>query len=968
MNPPLIRFLLSLVLALFASNLAASAPDPTEFFEKKVRPILIERCFECHSNTAKIKGGLALDSKHDWTTGGDTGPAIIPGQPEESLLIQAITWSDLDLQMPPKKKLSDSEIHILTTWIANGAHDPRESSASSTPRPTMATTVEQGRQFWSYTPIQNPDLPKVADPSWPSHPIDHFILAKLEQNHLTPAPDAAPEVLVRRLAYNLIGLPPTPTQIDQFTKHASTDRPAAILALIDELMASPHFGEKWARHWLDIPRFAESSGGGRTLLFKDAWRYRDYIIHAFNHDRPLDQLIREHIAGDLLPATTPDDRTRNLIATGFLALGPTIYEEQDKQQLRFDIIDEQLDTLGKAFLGQTISCARCHDHKFDPITHADYYALAGIFASTRTLADYKANVATWVTTPLPLAPDQEKHHHDLETRYTTLEKTLKQNKNQLAKLKDQTTGLAFKTNQPIPLKEVPGIVLDDSQAQANGDWKHSRYSSHYFGEGYLHDQNTGKGSKTLTFTPKLPASGRYEIRLAYTPQHDRAKNVPIHIFHALGDQTIHVDQTQTPDIENRFVSLGTFTFEKDGDAYLIISNEGTEGFVTVDLLQFLPEGSSDQLAAKPTDKQKGKSQVNIALRDLQKQIKEQESALKELKATRSLRPVAMTVREEDTIAPTQIRIRGDVHQPGPTVPRGFLSVVTPQNPPIPDHQSGRLELAEWLTNPQNPLTARVLVNRIWHALFGAGLVRTTDNFGTTGDAPSHPELLDYLAQQLVQNQWSTKTLIRQILTTRTWQLAHGTQPSDPDNRLLSHAHRRRLDAEPIRDTILIAANTLDPKIGGTNIEGASETDAASESASNIEYHYQFNDTRRSIYTPAFRNNRLEIFEIFDFGDINTAQGQRQTSTVAPQALYFLNNPFVLQQSQQAAQHALTNPSTPTDEKRLDHAFLTTLSRLPTATERDHCQHFLDSSTLPDEQTWAALYQSLFGSLDFRYLD
>jgi hypothetical protein len=965
MNPRFIRphflqVMAAAALAWCAGSVSATESEAIEFFEKKVRPILIERCFECHSSTTKIKGGLTLDSQHDWTLGGDTGPAIIPGQPDQSLLFQAVTWSNLDLQMPPKKKLTDAEIQILSTWIENGAHDPRESSPSSmaAKKPAMATPVEKGREFWSYRPLQNPPVPKVSNTTWPQHPIDHFILAKLEQQQLPPAADATPEILVRRISYNLIGLPPTVAQIEQFKQQAQINRSAAVQAFIDELMASPHFGEKWARHWLDITRFAESSGGGRTLLFKDAWRYRDYVIEAFNQDRPLDQLIREHVAGDLLPAATPQDRTRQLIATGFLALGPTIYEEQDKQQLRFDIIDEQLDTLGKAFLGQTISCARCHDHKFDPITHADYYALAGIFASTRTLADYKANVATWVTTPLPLDPDHEKRHRELDTRFTELEASLKRNKNKLANLKDQSTGLAFKRDQPIPLSEVPGIVLDDQQAQANGQWKHSRFSPHYFGEGYLHDENSGKGSKTLTFTPNFPASGRYEVRLAYVAQSDRAKNVPVHIFHAMGDTTVHVDQTQEPDIENRFTSLGTFTFEKGNNSYLIISNEGTEGFITVDLLQFLPEGQNTQ---PPTRKKEDNAFVK-----LQKKIKAQEEDLKEIKAARSLRPVAMTVREEDTIGPTPIRIRGDVHQHGSTIPRGFLSVITSETPTIPEDQSGRIQLADWLTSPQNPLTARVLANRIWHALFGTGLVRTTDNFGTTGESPSHPELLDYLAQQLIQNHWSTKTLVREILSTRTWQLAHGTQPADPDNRLLSHAPRRRLEAEPIRDTILVAAHTLDPKIGGPNINGAGESDAASESASSLEYNYQFKDTRRSLYTPAFRNNRLEIFEIFDFGDINTSQGQRQSSTIATQALYFLNNPFVIQQSQLAAQQALATPIS--DEHRLNQAFLTTLGRLPTSTERDHCQHFLKQSTSTRESTWASIYQSLFGSLDFRYLD
>ncbi len=363
----------ALVLALLAaatSSAHAAVPDAAglDFFEKKVRPILVERCYECHSEGKKVKGGLRLDLREGWAKGGDTGPAIVPGKPEESLLLTAIHWKDRDLEMPPKKKLPAAEIAVIEDWVKLGAPDPRDAAVA---KKQHGLSLEEGRKFWSYSPLTPPAVPAVKDAGWPRTDVDRFILTKLETQNNAPAPDAAPATLARRLYLQLNGLPPTPAQVDAFVADAATDRQAAMRKTVDALLASPRFGEAWGRHWLDVARFAESSGGGRTLLFKDAWRFRDYVVESFNADVPFDRFTREQIAGDLLPAATPADARRQLTATAFLALGPTNYEEQDKQQLRFDVIDEQLETLGRAFLGQTISCARCHDHKFDPIPQRD---------------------------------------------------------------------------------------------------------------------------------------------------------------------------------------------------------------------------------------------------------------------------------------------------------------------------------------------------------------------------------------------------------------------------------------------------------------------------------------------------------------------------------------------------------------------------------------------------------------------
>ena len=965
--------LLVISLALSAA-LAASEVEETAFFETHVRPILNERCQQCHSATTKIKGGLSLDARSTWEKGGDSGAVIVPGRPEESLLLKAVSWRDLDLQMPPKKKLSDAEVQVLTEWVRRGAHDPRVVVMPTTvatavaPKRNGALTVEAGRTFWAYAPFKAVPLPTVADAAWPRGDIDRFVLAGLEAHGVRPVADAEPADLVRRLTYVLTGLPPSVEQSDRFL--ADPDRAHAVEQLADDLLASPAFAERWASHWLDITRFAESSGGGRTLLFKDAWRFRDYVVRSFAENRPLDQMIREHLAGDLLPAASSEERARNLVATGFLALGPTIYEEQDKQRLRFDVIDEQLDTIGKAFLGQTIGCARCHDHKFDPILQSDYYALAGIFASTRTLSNYTDNVVRWIDAPLPCTPVEEQRFTEAAAQLEAAQKRLKAAKNEVAKYKDEASGLARKTDQPIPLSELPGIVIDDAQAQANGVWKHSTHSPHYFGIGYLHDDSTGKGAKTLTFTPRLPASGRYEVRLAYPALAGRSTHVPVHIFHAMGDVTVYVDQTRTPDIEGRFVSLGTYQFEQDGTSYVIVSNAGTTGAVTADLVQFLPADANISVntsahISATTSAGSAAAMEPRTVSTLREEIGRLEKQIVQLTQITDGRPVTMSVRDEDTIGDTRIRIRGDVHQEAAAVPRGFLSVLDHGAAPLPAAQSGRRELADWIVGSGNPLAARVLVNRVWSWVVGQGLVRTVDTFGTTGETPSHPELLDHLAQRFQREGWNMRTLVREIIRSRTWQLAVGHAPDDPDNRWLSHANRRRLDAEQIRDSLLAISDALDRTVGGANIRGANAAASESAAASAVEFAYQFTDARRSLYTPAFRNNRLELFATFDFGDINSSQGERHTSTVAPQALYFMNHPFVLEQARLAAQQALAFAGT--QDERLTRVFRLCLGRPPLAAERAACAQVLTDTAVTAE-AWAMIHQTLFGSLAFRYLN
>ncbi len=931
---------------LTASAISGFAENGDAFFESKVRPLLKEHCGECHGEK-KMKGGLRLDHRAGWADGGDSGPAILPGKAGDSLLIKAVRYRDEDLAMPPDRKLSDSQIAVLEEWVRMGAPDPRTAASLETPGKQTAMTVEDGRKFWAWKPVRKPAVPDVRDTAWPRGDIDRFVLAEMESHGLKPGPDAAPQALARRLHFALTGLPPSPEDIAAFPSGQIINYKSQILNLATRLLVTPQFGERLAGHWLDVARFAESSGGGRTLLFKDAWRYRDYVITAFNENRSFDKMLREQIAGDLLPHQNQAQRERQLVATAFLALGPANYEEQDKQQLRFDVIDEQIDTIGKAIMGQTIGCARCHDHKFDPILQRDYYALAGIFASTRTLFNYTDNVARWIDTALPVPAAQEAVPAAHREEELALLKELSAAQKRAAGSAPAAAGAIVV--DPVTL---PGIVVDDEDARAVGDWRHSVHTKGYVARGYRHDQNAGKGTATLSYVPKIPQAGRYEVRLSYVPGDGRAKNVPVNILHATGEETVTVDQTKPPPIEGRWISLGTWRFEKDGAGYVMVSNEGTTGHVIADAMQFLPAGEPAAPAASTPPG--GESRVKAL-----------EKRLKELRTAGPHRPVTMSVLDDDKPSGTEIRVRGLVHQKGPSVPRGVLTVAG-GGITIPDNQSGRRELADWLTSPAHPLTARVFVNRVWCWFHGEGIVRSVDNFGVTGDRPSHPALLDWLAARFVEEGWSVKWLVREIVTSRTWALAAAAPgTTDPDNRRLTHAPRRRLDAGQLRDAILFAAGTLDLSVGGPNIQGAGEIDANDTSAQNVEYAYDFQDTRRSIYTPAFRNKRHELFETFDFADINATAGRRNVSTVAPQALFMMNHPFVHEQARKAAVRLLSEVKD--DAVRLDRAFLLTLGRAPREAELTAMNQALTAGS-DRAATWTQLMLALYGSLDFRYLE
>jgi len=948
-----------LALCLFAPALlpgaVADQAAPEEFFEKRIRPLLAEHCMDCHG-ADKQKGSLRLDHQAGWQNGGDSGPALIPGKIEESLLWKAVSYTDRDLKMPPKKKLSEAQMADLKTWITSGAHDPRTEVPGGAKH---GTQMKADGSFWSFQTPAKPQPPVVKQGGWPANDIDRFILAKLEASGLKPSPDADAAVFARRLAFDLTGLPPSEGDAEM----------QQLEAKVDALLASPAFAERWASHFMDMSRFAESSGGGRSLPFKDAWRFRDYLIESIRDNAPLDRMITEMIAGDILPAANAAERRRQLTATGFLALGPTNYEEQDKGMLRMDIVDEQLDTIGKSFLGMTIGCARCHDHKFDPIPTRDYYALAGIMRSTKTLKNYTDNVAHWIDSPLPFEGDQEAQLVKHEAALAKLE-------GEAALLKDQLRdagSVTLRKKKQLSPQDLPGIVVDDSEAQKVGEWKNSSMYPPFIGGGYLHDNNLGRGEKTLTFAPKLPVAGRYEVRVAYAGGPGRAERIPATVLHADGEDLVYFKEATEALKGLQFTTLGTWRFEASGQNFVMISNAGAEGYVTVDAVQFIPADADmpDMPAAK----------VSTEEQDLNARLSKVEKEIKILKKSAPGRPEAMSVAEDEKPEDARVHIRGSVRNLGAPVPRGFLQVAMKGDVPrIPADQSGRLQLANWMTSREHPLTSRVLVNRVWHWLFGAGIVRTTDNFGITGELPSHPELLDYLAVKFMEEGWSLKKLVKEMAMSRTYRqsssmdsspaVAESASEKDPDNRLLSRMNRKRLDAECLRDAMLVASGSLDDRFGGQNVS-ATKVDSNDQKIQNLEYGFTFDDTRRSVYTAAFRNVRHPLFEVFDFADINQPIAQRTTSTVATQALFLMNNPKVIEQARAAATRVLGGATKMPE--RITLAYQHSLSRKPSAQELALASDYLEASTsgnaTDDEarDTWARLIQTLWATPEFRFV-
>ncbi len=925
--------------------LAQSNPK-IDFFESRIRPVLVQHCYECHADDSKtLRGGLLVDSRQGLLKGGESGPAVVPGEPEESLLISALRHDDFE--MPPKQKLSQVIIEDFEKWIREGAEDPRDATTEAA-KPSFID-VQAGRKHWAYQPLRAPALPAVKNTAWPHNEIDRFVLAGLESARLQPGPDAEKIVLVRRLYFDLIGLPPMPQEITRFLNDKS---PRAYENLVDRLMASPRFGERWGRHWLDVSRFAESMSL-RGKLLKHAWRYRDYVIEAFNDDLPYDQFLTQQLAGDLLEAASVDAQRQNRIATTFLVMGDALLENQNKSQLDMDVVDEQLDVIGRGLLAQTIACARCHDHKFDPIPTRDYYAMAGILKNVQGLKH--SNVSTTMEIPLPMTEEAKREleiHDSSVAKLQSVIATLKEKENE--------NGLT-----PVQAIDLPGFVVDNPQARVVGKWGNSNGILNRVGSEYLVSKTSG--SKVI-YPVTFPEAGKYEVRITIAQHPNRAPKAHVTVRHHDGSESFRIDQRKAPGTFNPdrsdgyFQSLGVFAFPSGQSDAVEISVGGGGGFVVADAVQFLPVDNDGKVTTPPIS-QPDKKLSAAERKALKTEIAKLTAELSALKKRKPAREMVNSAVEKTKPVDLKIHIRGSIDHLGAVAPRGVLQVANYGPPPeMPTNSSGRLELAHWIADPANPLTSRVMANRVWHWLIGAGLVRSVDNFGTTGESPSHPELLDYLAVRFVQQDWSVKKLIRSIVLSRTYRLSSslGEQQEDPENRRLAQMNLRRLDAEALRDTMLATGGTMQFKMGGATFPANLKTDV----------DFRFQAPRRSVYVPVFRSSLPELFEVFDFANPSMVTGRREVSTVAPQALFMMNHPFVRTQARLTAERLLSD-SQLKESHRIDHAYLQILGRHATEAEVSLGQEFLkavvDTSEKGQIEAWTQMVQSMFSTIEFRYI-
>jgi hypothetical protein len=954
------RVVFACVLA-FASH-AVAADKPTaadvEFFEKRVRPVLVEHCQKCHG-TKEQSGGLRLDSRGAVLAGGDQGAALVVGQPGMSLLIKAIRYDDDDLQMPPKGKLKAAQIVDLTEWVKRGAPWPGDSGAAPVKKPGEMVFTDAMKSHWAFQPLRQPPLPVGAEKR---HPIDAFIEAKLTAAGLKPAPRADARTLMRRLTFDLTGLPPIPEEVAAFVEESDrlfnsnaigvgeTLRTArahadgvAVKHLVSGLLDSPHHGERFARHWLDVARYADSNGSEVDHAMANAWRYRDYVVRAFNDDLPFDRFVREQIAGDLLPDANA------LEATGFLMLGPKALAELDKDKLRADIVDEQVDTVSRAFLGLTLGCCRCHDHKFDPLPTADYYALAGIFRSTRSM-DYSKRVATWLERPLGGPADLARAE------------SLMERIGELRKQRDAAGAQNAVKRQKLVLAAGEKFLLIEAEHFERGN---VRVETDSLGKGIGVVRTLMQYPDHIEYEFELPAAGEYQLELRYAAKESRPTELTINGNLAEMAAAAEVTGDWTPSAQRWFVQ-GMYAFQQ-GRNVLAFHRDGPVPLFDKLLIgqrSEQPHGpgvivAPVQRTVESTSKKELDAAITAALRELE------------------LIPTALAPFD-GPVADASIFIRGNPATTGAVVPRGFPRIVTGVAVNAPGaEQSGRLELAEWLTQPNHPLTPRVIVNRVWLWHFGQGLVRSPDNFGLRGEIPSHPELLDWLAVWFVENGWSLKKLHTLICTSEVYQRATSSSvsASDPENRLLAHFPRRRLSAEELRDAMLAVSDQLDHTSGGSLMTVLNRTYANGGNApADVATQMHYDSPRRSLYLPIIRTALHDFFAAFDYPDPAMLTGQRASTIVAPQALFLMNSPFVKARSHAFAERVRELGES--DTARVRAAYALAFARPPTAAEIQGALAFLDqeeaalrdaNNPTPRASTWTRLCHVLLMSNEFQYL-
>ena len=898
----------------------ASESAGIEEFEKSVRPLLVSHCYECHSGS-ESKGGLLLDSRRGLVMGGDSGPAVVPKDPEHSLLIRAVRYGNSELQMPPKGRLSEDDVKLLEKWVAMGAPDPRTATETIGAPKSIGMSIEDGREFWSLLPISKPTPPKAHSSDWIQTPIDAFVLAKLEACGLSPAPPADKRTLIRRLTYDLIGLPPTPQEVDAFLADES---PNAYSKIVDRLLCSSAYGVRWGRHWLDVVRYADSNGLDENLAYGNAWRYRDYVVDAWNDNKPFDRFLMEQLAGDLMKDASQETRT----ATGFLLLGAKVLAEPDRDKLEMDTIDEQLDTLGKVFLGMTFGCVRCHDHKFDPIKQSDYYALAAIFKSTKTFDGTNMGaIKHW-------------HEHSFATdeqltAIKEVEKQIAEKKAAAASLKTHTIAkiqdearskateyliAAAKFDLETPLTQIEAIAEPQS------------LHPHILHHCRRHLNNHRDDPFFRRWHELADSQDLVEMETHYRPLFSEA-NAALEVARQANPKAGSLDDPRLEAARAAFMD--------------------TAGFLAVPAQ---PQYALDEATYR--------KYCQLC----------EESRLFESNAPEI--PSAMGVADGTIQPELAIHIRGSHHNLGKKVTRGFpeVMVACDSQTVLPADQSGRMELAQWMVSKQNPLTSRVFVNRIWEWHFGTAIVSSTENFGSLGDRPSHPELLDWLSNYFVENHWSIKNLHRLILASSTYQMAsshpdeEAAKQSDPENRLRWKFSLNRLDAEQIRDAILTVSGRLDASISGKTLPLRNRQFVFDHTSID---HTRYDSLRRSLYLPVIRNNVYPLFELFDLPDPTMPTGHRNATVVAPQALLMMNSDLVMDSADAFSQRLKEHSND--DAARVQFAVELAFGRKPTESESRRAIEFVGQTSNEakhndtQQQVWSVWCQSLMASNEFIYL-
>lgn len=1074
-------------LSLLHLPLRAAAADGSEFFEKNVRPVLARQCLACHSSSASPMGGLRLDSREALLKGGSRGPAVIPGKPAESLLLKAVHQSG-SLRMPPSGKLKDAEIAALTEWIKMGA--PWGAAARASKEPP--------KKYWAFVPAHEPPLPEVRNTSWVKSPLDRFILSALEAKGLHPAPPADKRTLIRRATFDLTGLPPTPLEVRAFLED---NRPEAFARVVDRLLDSPHYGERWGRHWLDVARYADSNGLDENLVYRHAFRYRDYVIRAFNKDKPFDLFLKEQLAGDLLPGPVTEDETfERWTATGFLSLGAKMLAEDDPVKMQMDIVDEQMDTTVRTFLGLTIGCARCHDHKFDPIPQADYYSLAGIFKSSKTMENFKV-VAQWHEYVLAPAPEREnlkQHKAKIEAKNKEIGEISKAENEKLIDaargrvgayllaaddvLRYEQTPLnpsaSGGTIPPAAIRRAAGSfdhgnvprVLEKEKANVPANAKGPFYAEYGItvpqpgnyqldfleeevGAGSADVQVNGtlelRGQRGVENRQASPAAGGWSVRgvlnlkagnniirlehksrfpyfeaLLLTPlpkgtqaplsrvqvsrqyginpgflanwveELRRSRGAPNSVLFALlaysqkgalsggalagwtspaAERFRGFEPKSRQELAARYEELfheADREWRKHGGAHA----SKPEGLADPQLEAFreLAYAKAGPFAAPPDAREYYPEPVRARIGQLEKERKALEESTPDL-------PRAMGVTEGE-VADLPIHLRGSHWTLGQVVPRRFPRVIAGDNqPPIPPGESGRLQLAEWMAQPANPLTSRVFVNRVWRWHFGRGIVPSTDNFGRLGEQPLNQPLLDWLSLRFVEQGWSIKKLHRLIMLSSVYQMSSAYDPraaeADPEDTLMWRAARQRLEAESIRDAVTAVTGVIDLREGGSLL-AYKDREYVSNTARRGGADYDL--PRRAVYLPVVRSSMYEMFQAFDLPDPSTANGDRHSTVIAPQALFMMNSDLVLNATRVMAEKLLAGPALD-DAARVGEVYERALARPPSANETGRALAFIAQTAShletrePDPAkrrllSWQSFCKALLTSNEFIYLN